>query len=235
MMQPDEGFSFGGCNSSSWTCYFASLTNCTYKDSVAEAEKTPERVTHSGQGFVAPDGYAALLGEPRRWEFLDLDSESAQNDFLAGIYLYLLRLNAPTLNRINLILEEALPFDLDPSATISMPIRASDKCVQDDLHIDGGVPGESDCLPFGVYMEVAELIRQHNPAVNTIILTSEDRRFIEARHNYNNSGWRFITNPVDVMQASGALRGMTRDGSTIDEVFLSFYRYGRGENIALKS
>lgn len=87
------------------------------------------------QGSVAPDGYAAVLGEPRRRDFLDLDTESSQNDFLAGVYLYLLRLNAPTINRTNPILEEALPLDLDPGATISMPIRASDKCTEEGLRI----------------------------------------------------------------------------------------------------
>jgi hypothetical protein len=103
--------------------------------------------------------------------------------------------------------------------------------------------------------------------VDTIILTSEDRRFVDARVNYTDRsghlscesprpiddwgsarsqqllaensctscmavcvcvgtlvhrGWRFVVNPLDVMQASGAVSGMRKHD--MDDVFMSFYR-----------
>jgi hypothetical protein len=39
--------------------------------------------------------------------------------------------------------------------------------------------------------------------VDTIILTSEDRRFVADRSRYE-PRWRFITNKHDVMQGTGA-------------------------------
>lgn len=62
---------------------------------------------------------------------------------------------------------------------------------------------------------------ENDPAVDTIILTSEDKRFVEARHNYTDKGWRFITNPVDVMQGTG--RHVDKNNHTMDQVFFSFY------------
>jgi hypothetical protein len=35
-------------------------------------------------------------------------------------------------------------------------------------------------------------------------------------------GWRFVVNPLDVMQASGAVSGMRKHD--MDDVFMSFYR-----------
>jgi hypothetical protein len=53
------------------------------------------------------------------------------DEMLAGLYLYMLRLNAKTKQRVETSLKEALPCDLDPERTISLPIRASDKCIDD--------------------------------------------------------------------------------------------------------
>jgi len=93
---------------------------------------------------------------------------------MAGILLYIFRLNAPTHKRIDEILAEALPCDLDPSRTISMPIRASDKCTG-DLHIGGGWRGESTCLNFTEYMELAETIRKYDPQVRLVAAITRRR------------------------------------------------------------
>jgi hypothetical protein len=75
-------------------------------------------------------------------------------------------------------------------------------------------------------MKMAETIRRNDPQVDTIILTSEDRRFVDARLNYSTTNgkqnpWWFIVNPFDVMQASGD-SSVTRN-HTMDEIFLSFF------------
>lgn len=56
---------------------------------------------------------------------------------MVGLYLYMMRLNAPTLRRVEDWLQEILPCDLDPSRTIALPIRASDKCIG-NFRIDSG-------------------------------------------------------------------------------------------------
>jgi hypothetical protein len=43
-----------------------------------------------------------------------------------------------------------------------MPIRASDKCMG-ELHLGGGMLGETTCLTFDLYMELANQIRAHDP------------------------------------------------------------------------
>jgi hypothetical protein len=139
---------------------------------------------------------------------------------MAGAYLYALRLNAETKSRVEQILEEALPCDFDPRRTISLPIRASDKC-NDEFRINTSAwAGETNCLPFSTYMEMAEVVRLNDPRVNTIILTSEDRRFVDARHDYADR-WRFVINHHDVMQGTGDPRRMVEDHG-VDRTFLSF-------------
>jgi hypothetical protein len=75
-------------------------------------------------------------------------------------------------------------------------------------------------------MELCEIIRENDPHVDTILLTSEDPRFVEARHPYtvargNRKPWRFIVNSKDVMQASGDRRIL--GNHTMDDVFMSFF------------
>lgn len=89
--------------------------------------------------------------------------------------------------------------------------------------------GETSCASFQIYMELADIIREHDPRVDTILLSSEDARFVEARHNYSKEvihtnqrhPWRFILNTKDVMQGSGDRQQL--GGHTVDEVFMSFY------------
>jgi hypothetical protein len=131
----------------------------------------------------------------------------------------MLRLNHETKQRVEDVLQEALPCDFDPHRTISLPIRASDKC-NDGLRLNSSYAGETNCLSFSTYMEMVEIIRQNDPRVNTIILTSEDRRFVDARQNYTDR-WRFVINPRDVMQGTGDPELMAEQHG-VDETFVSF-------------
>ena len=75
-------------------------------------------------------------------------------------------------------------------------------------------------------MELCEIIRENDPHVDTILLTSEDARFVEARHPYTvargaRKPWRFILNSKDVMQASGDRQSL--GNNTMDDVFMSFF------------
>jgi hypothetical protein len=118
------------------------------------------------------------------------------------------------------VLQEALPCDFDPHRTISLPIRASDKC-NDGFRLNhSSYAGETNCLSFSTYMEMAEIIRQNDRRVNTIILTSEDQRFVDARQNYTDR-WRFVINPRDVMQGTGDPKLMAEQHG-MDRTFVSF-------------
>lgn len=186
-------------------------------------------------------------------KFDDIFNPTSADEFVAGIYLYLMRLNRHTSARVNSWMKEIIPCDLDPERTISLPIRASDKCIG-EFRLDSGFgvrrfsfhiyqpnywrnltlstfalksQGETSCVSFQTYMELAEIIREHDPLVDTILLSSEDARFVEGRHNFSKEmdtkrpPWRFILNTKDVMQGSGDRQKL--DGHTLDEVFMSFY------------
>lgn len=68
---------------------------------------------------------------PSRSKLEDIFQVPDENELLAGLYLYIFRLNAHTLRRVEAWLQEVIPCDLDPSRTISLPIRASDKCIDE--------------------------------------------------------------------------------------------------------
>jgi hypothetical protein len=67
----------------------------------------------------------------------DLFKPVAQDERVVGLCLYMMRLNAPTLRRVEDWLQEIIPCDLDSHRTIALPIRASDKCIG-KFHIDPG-------------------------------------------------------------------------------------------------
>jgi hypothetical protein len=50
-------------------------------------------------------------------------------------------------------------------------VRGSDKCLR-----EGSDQWETECLGLEIYMEFAEGLRELDPQLDTIILTSEDKR-----------------------------------------------------------
>ena len=144
-------------------------------------------------------------------------SPSYNLDLLAGqALIYALRPNSDLMDYLESHLAALLPDDFDPRRTISLPIRGSDKClITKKRIIDNGeknsvdeidddefesndeadqlLGGESTCLSFDKYMDIAEGIRQidkelhenvysqHGQKYNeidTIILTSDDPRYL---------------------------------------------------------
>jgi hypothetical protein len=92
------------------------------------------------------------------------------------------------------------------------------------MHLEGGLKGESECFTsLEPYMQMAERIRELDPVVNTIILTSEDQRYLDERGNYTGDGrWRFIVNPADVAKGTGTLSVM-EELHSLQDIFLSMY------------
>jgi hypothetical protein len=54
---------------------------------------------------------------------------------------------------------------------VTRQVRGSDKCRR-----PGSNDWETECLSFDTYMEFAERLRELDPRLDTIILTSEDER-----------------------------------------------------------
>ena len=92
------------------------------------------------------------------------------------------------------------------------------------MHVDGGFSGESECFPsLYRYMQLAEKIRKLDPKVDTVILTSDDPRYLEDRHNFTADGrWRFILNPADVAKGTGTLSEIEKN-HTLDDIFISMF------------
>ena len=92
------------------------------------------------------------------------------------------------------------------------------------MHLEGGLKGESECFTsLTPYMQMAERIRELDPLVDTIILTSEDQRYLDERGNYTGDGrWRFIVNPADVAKGTGTLSVM-EELHSLQDIFLSMY------------
>lgn len=104
---------------------------------------------------------------------------------------------------------------------------------------------------LGKYMEMAEDIRRLDPKVpsssawlmtitphvvkaddagggwyqvDTIILTSEDDRYLRDRHRYEEDGrWRFIVNQGDSVRGTGTLDVMEGQAQSLFDVFISFF------------
>ena len=123
---------------------------------------------------------------------------------------YILRPNMQAKNNLAKRLNEIFPAESDPALTLGLPIRGSDKC-----GLYGG-KGESQCLSFNQSIEMAKefvskrerILRDEgkNASIGHIILTSEDKKIIQARTNFTKSKsfpFDFIINDRDAGQGSG--------------------------------
>mmetsp|Transcript_26794 Transcript_26794/g.38447 ORF Transcript_26794/g.38447 Transcript_26794/m.38447 type:complete len:248 (+) Transcript_26794:3-746(+) len=128
--------------------------------------------------------------------------------------MYLLRLNEEYKSKLKTILNAAFPTDFNPDSSIGLPIRSTDKCLQ-----------ESECLSFENYTTYAHTIAKRDTQrylskndtaplkttngliYDTIVLTSESAMILEARKSYEGPNttfpFRFIVNENDVLQGTG--------------------------------
>jgi hypothetical protein len=120
--------------------------------------------------------------------------------FPHAFLLYTMRPNIHYQTLSNEIAALALPADLDPSMTIGLPVRGSDKC-----------RSESICLKHELYMELMHwthnLLFKNASQSAKIILTTEDEAILNASKAYqarDDFPFEFLTNDQDVLQGSGA-------------------------------
>jgi hypothetical protein len=135
-----------------------------------------------------------------------------------AMVLYAMRPNFEYAQRLDEIVSQALGEDHDTEMTLGLPIRASDKCID-----------ESECLPFDDYMDMIQTVwdknkksmvpkRQIGAKNIKVILTSESPDILKAQEDFkarnsthfpltqgNGSSvpFEFITNKFDLLQNSG--------------------------------
>eukprot|EP00467_Chlorarachnion_reptans_P009256 CAMPEP_0114533556 /NCGR_PEP_ID=MMETSP0109-20121206/27314_1 /TAXON_ID=29199 /ORGANISM="Chlorarachnion reptans, Strain CCCM449" /LENGTH=462 /DNA_ID=CAMNT_0001716799 /DNA_START=239 /DNA_END=1627 /DNA_ORIENTATION=- len=127
--------------------------------------------------------------------------------------MYMWRPQADLEREIDRILGlQGLSNSIVPEKTIAMPVRASDKC--HGHTIKDSASGEEDCLTLEQYMKVAQTVREKEPAVDTIIFTSESADMVEQSRKYSKDGWKFVYNENDSMPGTGSTNLATLKKST---------------------
>jgi len=146
---------------------------------------------------------------------------------------YLIRLNPPTLRLVRGRLHEPTTHRLRETLSrrsgrgvLSLPIRGSDKCGEELLQTgDDGTYRhslyESSCLPWSGYLEAIDSVLRYDAKVETVLVTSEDIRYIRLAKQHaaalarnGSRSLRFVFNERDVSPGSGHLakhmRGNTK-------------------------
>jgi hypothetical protein len=137
---------------------------------------------------------------------------------------YLLRLNPPTLELVNGRLREPTTQRLRETLSrrygrgvLSLPIRGSDKCGEEMMETGGDGKHrhsmlESSCLPWSGYLDALNSVRQYDSNVNTVLVTSEDIRYINLAKKHaaalarnGSRSFHFVFNERDVSPGSGHL------------------------------
>jgi hypothetical protein len=148
-----------------------------------------------------------------------------------SLVLYAMRPNLHYSKRLDHLMEETFPRDFDANVALGLPIRASDKCVE-----------ESECLSFDQYMTLMDRTwtkhekelqfgsNEHSTSVS-IIVTSEAPEIHAAQLSYHNQSrgknhsfaFNFINNQFDLRQGTGNPKkmGARIQNSTLDDVMLS--------------
>ena len=129
---------------------------------------------------------------------------SAELVIAHAISIYALRPNPTYRLRLDEIRQEIVPVDLDTSTTFGLPIRASDKCLQ-----------ESECLSFAEHMRVVD--QWETESSGSILFTSEASEMVQAQREYR-SNRTFVTNTRDITPDTGFLSKSKID---TDEAMLS--------------
>lgn len=152
-----------------------------------------------------------------------------------ALVFYAMRPNLEYSQKLDTIMTDIIPPDLDPDRTFGLPIRDSDKCEM-----------ESECMPFHQYMNMtlqtykkyqAELGQPSTHTFNqnyaapdaNIIVTSEAVNIHNAMLQYQHDGRhrrelpfsaRFVSNHFDLRQGTGN-PARTSANMSLDEVMLS--------------
>ncbi len=132
---------------------------------------------------------------------------------LRQVYVYMLRPNPHYKQILDRQTSGLVPKDINPSETIGLAIRGSDKCKR-----------ESMCLSFDRYMELAtDVAYPFLPKSSTnntrpkLIMTTEDPHVFNNSLAYQRNAsfpFEFLVNENDNMQGSGAPKAFRQEGES---------------------
>ena len=208
---------------------FAPMTNCpTPQREQVQQANWQQRWWDYGNDRLAEVGmnhssYPILVMQrfwhARFWnaqDFPRLDFYPWGNDMLPGFRLetpvwqalaakFFLRLSDETRTFVEDALDQSLPDGFQVQNAVFMHVRSTaDKCGGtlpngDTLHGARWVKGEMQCLRFDEYMELADQIRQFDPAVREVIVTSDSSTVIDQARAFaqKNASWRFTFNAAN--------------------------------------
>jgi len=160
---------------------------------------------------------------------------SNKNDdlFLGTAMRYIIRLNAATLEQFRPAIQKEVS-KLTKNAvfkTISLPIRGADKCGTPVL-ADGTLGKsrfESACLTFKTYMNAVESIREFGVGINTVIITSEDARYIKAAKSHQETliasggSLKLVFNELDEQQGDSRWVALSKTSHSHSRIIFSMW------------
>ena len=157
-----------------------------------------------------------------------------------ALVFYAMRPNIHNTRKLDYIMQETIPENFDPNLSLGLPIRASDKCLQ-----------ESECLSFNQYMDLMGhtwtkyeeelIVSRHHVAMKkkvhqsrmkaSIIITSEANDIYKSQKIYQDQGsqvnisfpYQFINNRFDIQQGTGNPNKIKdiSENITLDDLMLS--------------
>lgn len=164
-------------------CYFLPFSSCDMTHVLAAAPISSHVIASSDNSSIARAAFRHRVAtvqvfSPILRENVTIEKSmtfhGSDCQLMLAVMTYFFRFNIPTWQMISRSIRASLPTDFNSSKAISMPIRASDKCLGHRLQ-DGSSTGEMRCYRFDdFYMKLAEELRGKNADLDTIILTSED-------------------------------------------------------------
>ncbi|KAL3822393.1 hypothetical protein ACHAXA_010871 [Cyclostephanos tholiformis] len=158
---------------------------------VYSSEKIWYRVTHDRYGWTNLPGHG--------------ERDHSVLNVVAASFAYYFRPRRWLIDSIDERLRISIPSDLNPDRTIGVPIRRSDKC--HGHNITGSAKGELNCPPLRSYLDAVRHFVDHDPSIENVIVTSEDRyacdEFLSVlRHEMPEL--RVVLNVGDVQQGTGS-------------------------------
>mmetsp|Transcript_34576 Transcript_34576/g.58078 ORF Transcript_34576/g.58078 Transcript_34576/m.58078 type:complete len:517 (-) Transcript_34576:133-1683(-) len=207
----DRNWSLADCPSKNSECYFEPVTNCSIADlDPLKGSDQYHIIKHLGENLDKIE-HVRVWQVPGTWwmevpikeadlqETLFWPGKSRQHGCRtwSASLNYLMRPKPWVQEAMDARLVGTFPADFDPSKAVGLPIRASDKCFQHK--VGHSANGEKECLPLETYMDIADSIREYDPEVKFLLLSSEDE------------------NVVKRIVAMNAERGSTVDQSMVDQ------------------
>jgi len=212
------------CETKSTECYFLPLSSCSVtwmKESGLDKQFTRvadlANLDKSAKILYAGTNVNSWWPNHEVTRIHGIGFEHTCHFFQAAL-VYFWRLQPWLAEAISDNVRASLPSGFEPSRTVGMPVRASDKCKGHS--IGGSAGGEMSCTSVEDLMKLPERIRRDiDPNVDTIIFTSEDPSYVEKVRQFNEAlpegqRWKMVFNVRDVMQGTGSASQVSKTRNT---------------------